>query len=112
MDEFEKTVPAFGPDDMKRWTYELRHRPPDLPPGDPDPRDVPRVRSLRTAADAYGLFLLIETTDGAQQMLSLNPVAAHALAMAVSHLGAEAGWIDAAGDVIIPQVPPEQLRRP
>lgn len=94
----------FDQGDIDAWDHALDSRPKAIT--EIEWPNLPQIEAFAPTALSAGMAFRLRARDQAEQAFIINPVAARHLAACILKMGMEAGWLDGAGNVICPALPP------
>jgi hypothetical protein len=94
----------FSQRDVAAWDHALDNRPKAVTEIE-WPR-LPQIEAFAPTALNAGMAFRLRGSDDTEQAFVINPVAARHLAACILKMGMEAGWLDGAGNVTCPILPP------
>lgn len=98
----KKPQPAYTKADLAKWNHDMLFQQPAPIPQGSLVKGV-NVVSFILGRSRNGAYLLINDGHGDNPMpILLNPVVVAALRDSLDHVGREGGWLDDAGDPVIP----------
>lgn len=98
------TRTIFDDEIIASWDAALDDRPPEIT--EIEVASVPQIEAFASVALTVGMAIRFRARDRGEYAFVINPVAARHLAVSILHHGQQAGWLDEAGNVIKPRMPP------